>query len=137
MSESRAFFHTQHSEPHIPVRSARLWSSPPTLSSNPAPPGTGIRRGTPLWSDYPVSPAEKGRWLEAPWLCCSSGPGSLCWAAVPCLEGAACTRRMPDGIPRRPGSCSCPQFHVNSLVPLPFPIPVSLCRLAGKTSSHS
>lgn len=59
------------------------------------------------------------------------------WPQALLPGSCVCKEDMPDGIHRRSGSHSCPQFQVNSLVPLPFSIPVSLCRHMGKTNSCS
>jgi len=77
----------------------------------------------------PMGPAEKGRWLRTPQLCCSLGSGQI-------PQGAVRVQRMPDEIPRRSGSCFGPQFQGNSLALLPFSIPVFLCKHMGKINSH-
>lgn len=77
----------------------------------------------------PRSPGDKGRWLMAP-----SSAAAWALAAPP---GRCALQGMPDGIPRRSGSCFGPQFQVNSLALFPFSIPVFLCKHVGKVNSHS
>lgn len=100
--------------------------------SIPGCPGLAVGVGAPQrhpGCQAALSPGDKGRWLMAP-----SSAAAWALAAPP---GRCALQGMPDGIPRRSGSCFGPQFQVNSLALFPFSIPVFLCKHVGKVNSHS